>query len=244
MFTLGVIPARYESTRFPGKPLALIAGQTLIERVWIQAKKCRRLDDVIIATDDKRILSHAKDLGAKAVMTSRSCSSGTDRIAEAVRIYGKKVDVVINIQGDEPLIAPKLIDALALELAKDSGIECVTAAYPLIKEQDILNPNIAKLVLDSNGCALYFSRSPIPFDREKCYNNYLKHIGIYGYRRKFLLEFSTWKQTPLEKSEMLEQLRILENGHNIKVVISPYDSFGVDLPQDVSKIEKILRGKK
>ncbi|OGS17915.1 MAG: hypothetical protein A2219_01880 [Elusimicrobia bacterium RIFOXYA2_FULL_50_26] len=241
MKTIGVIPARYASSRFPGKPLALIDGKPLIERVWSRASLCRQLDEVIIATDDRRIRQTAEAFGAHSVMTSAACASGTDRIAEVARKYAKDASVFINIQGDEPLISPALIDRLVLALNNNPSIPCVTAAYPINGTKDAANPDIVKVVTDENGCAMYFSRSPVPYARAKRKPGCLKHLGIYGYRRQFLLNFARWKPTRLEQVEMLEQLRILEKGYKIKVVASPQDSFGVDVPGDIEKIETILR---
>ncbi len=237
----GVIPARYGSTRFPGKPLALIKGLTLIEHVWRRAKKSRKLDEVIVATDDRRIFEHARGFGAKAVMTSNHARSGTDRIAEvARRIGGGRKDIFINIQGDEPLISPRLIDRLVGELEKDPGLPVVTAAYPIAARHELNDPNVVKAALDPDGYALYFSRFPIPFERKKSAIAHLKHLGIYGYRRDFLLRFASMKRTPLESTEELEQLRVLENGFRIKAVISRTNSFGVDTPRDIRKIERII----
>lgn len=241
MKIIGVIPARYSSTRFPGKPLALIKGKSLIERVWRQVKKSKQLDAVVIATDDERISAVAAGFGAEVIMTSQNCSSGTDRLAEVAITYGKSAAVFINIQGDEPLISPSLIDSLVLAFKNNSHIDSVTAAYPFKNLDEINNPNSVKVVLDCDNHALYFSRCPIPYNRSDLHFRYLKHIGIYGYKRDFLLKFSSWDQTPLEKIEQLEQLRILEKGHKMKVVISRNDSHGVDVPSDIKKIERLIK---
>ena len=243
MKIIGVIPARYSSKRFPGKPLAKIKGKYLIQRVFEQVKKCKALDKVIIATDDKRIAKAAENFGACAVMTSKSCKSGTDRIAEIARKLKNNSDIIINIQGDEPLISPSLIDDLARVLVKNPKINMATAAYPLKDVSQIKNSNINKVVFDKNNYALYFSHFSLPYNRDNTKVNYFKHIGIYAYRRGFILKFASWKQTPLEKAENLEQLRALENGEKIKVVISKNDSFGVDTPKDAREIEKMLRNK-
>jgi len=174
-------------------------------------------------------------------MTSASCASGTDRIAEVARRYAKDSSIFINIQGDEPLISPALIGRLALALKNNPSIPCVTAAYRLNGAEDAANPHTVKVVTDENGCAMYFSRSVLPYARAKIKTGYLKHLGIYGYRRRFLLDFASWKPARLEQVEMLEQLRILEKGYKIKVIASPQDSFGVDVPGDIQKIETILR---
>lgn len=260
MKIIGIIPSRYASSRFPGKPLALIAGKSLIERVWRQAKKSRLLSEVIIATDDKRIQTAAEAFGAKVVMTSKKCKSGTDRLAEAARKAAKNARVIINIQGDEPVISPGLIDSVARCFIKDAKLAAVTAAYPVIDKNEFNSPNVVKVVLDSKKNALYFSRYPVPFLRIatehqrgsaaslECHKRrpnlpvlHYKHIGIYGYKRCFLLKFSGWRQSPLERTEQLEQLRLLENGERLKVVISNTDSFGVDVPADIKKIERIIK---
>jgi 3-deoxy-manno-octulosonate cytidylyltransferase (CMP-KDO synthetase) len=241
MKIFAVIPARYASTRFPGKPLAPIAGQPLIERVWRQVMKAKNIDGVVIATDDRRIASVARAFGARVAMTSVRCKTGTDRLAEVARTMKSGVDAFINVQGDEPLIPPALIDRLAAALRKYHAVPVVTAAFPITRAVDINDPNIVKLVRDINGNALYFSRSPVPFNRSKSPVGYVKHIGIYGYRREFLLKCAGWPRTSLEKAEELEQLRILENGYRIHVVMSPSDSTGVDVPADIKKIEQLLR---
>ena len=241
MKIVGIIPARYDSTRFQGKPLALIAGTSLIERVWHRAKKSRKLSEVYIATDDLRIKKAAEGFGAKVVMTSKACRSGTDRLAEAVRKTAKAADIVINIQGDEPLIPPGLIDGIAASLIKDPGLCAATAAFAIRDRKELANPNVVKVVFDGEFNALYFSRYPVPFPRRHASPIGYKHIGIYGYRRGFLLKFALWPQTPLEKAEQLEQLRILEMGERIRVVISDSDSFGVDVPADIRKIERLIK---
>ena len=239
---VGIIPSRYGSTRFPGKPLALIKGQSLIERVWRQAKKSRLLTEVIIATDDLRIKKAAEGFGAKAIMTPKSCRSGTDRLAIAVKKATRTADIVINIQGDEPLIPPGLIDSIALALKKNPKLGAATAAFPFKDEREVLSPNVVKVVFDKDFNALYFSRCPIPFSmRPDNPAVHYKHIGIYGYRKSFLLKFAGWRQTPLERTEQLEQLRILEHGEKLKVVLAKSDSFGVDAPADIQKIERLIK---
>lgn len=242
MKIVGIIPSRFASTRFPGKPLAMISGKTLIERVWRQAKKSRKLTDVIIATDDPRIAAAAERFGAKVVMTSKNCKSGTDRLAQAVKKAAKGAQIVINIQGDEPVISPGLIDKISGSLQDDPGLGAATAAFPLHDKKELLSPDVVKVVFDKKYNALYFSRYPIPYPRrQESPTGYFKHIGIYGYRRGFLLKFAHWGQTPLEKAEQLEQLRILEKGGRLKVVISARDSFGVDVPSDIRKIERLIK---
>lgn len=240
--TIAVIPARYGSTRLPGKPLALINGKFLIQRVWEQACRARVLDELAIATDDERIKKVMEKLGATVYMTSRSCNSGTDRVTEVAKRFEKKAGIILNIQGDEPLIDPETIDVVAIALKKDRRINVASACFPLKNESDIENTNINKVVLDKKGFALYFSKYPIPFKRDGGKKACLKHLGIYGFRRAFLLKFSSWQQTPLEQSEKLEQLRILENGFKIKMIISNRDSIGVDEQKDVERVERLLKG--
>jgi 3-deoxy-manno-octulosonate cytidylyltransferase (CMP-KDO synthetase) len=240
MRVVGVIPSRYGSTRFPGKPLAKIKGQYLVERVWRSAIESRELDAVIVATDDNRIASVIRSLGGCAVLTSKNCESGTDRLSEVARRYEPNAGVFLNIQGDEPLMSPKTIDKVARALKKDRSLQAASAAYPLKTPEELKDPNAVKVILDKNNFAIYFSRYPLPYPRNEGFTGYLKHLGIYGYRRNFLLGFSKWAQTPLEKTEQLEQLRILENGKKIKIVISDKNSFGVDVKKDIKRIERYL----
>jgi 3-deoxy-manno-octulosonate cytidylyltransferase (CMP-KDO synthetase) len=241
MRTIGVIPARYHSTRFPGKPLVTIAGKTMIERVWRQVMKARQIDEVIIATDHPAIVAAAKNFGARVLMTPAHCATGTDRLAAVARMPGVRGELFINIQGDEPLIDPRLIDRLVMALKKNPAIPAVTAAIPFRDPADAANPNIVKVVCDRTGRALYFSRAAVPYPRAAAPVPYLKHHGIYGYRRKFLLAFAGWRQTPLEKTEHLEQLRILENGYPMQVIVSRREAHGVDVPADVARIERLLQ---
>lgn len=240
MKTAVVIPSRYGSSRFPGKPLALIKGKPLIQHVLEQVKKCKNIDFIAVATDNKEIFEKVKSLGYEVFMTPESCKSGTDRIAFVAEKYLTDYEVFINAQGDEPLIDPKLIDELAETLKKNQEIEYITAAFPLKKEEEIKNPNNVKVVFDKEGTALYFSRSLIPYNRDNSNIKYYKHMGIYGYRRKFVIEFSKTPVSILEKAESLEQLRALENGKKVKIIISGKDSIGVDAPEDVLKVEKML----
>ena len=237
MKTLGVIPARYGAQRFPGKPLALIAGKPLIQRVYEQARQAKRLDRVVVATDDARIAAAVKKFGGEVVLTSPACPSGTDRAAEVARQLD--CDLIVNIQGDEPLIQPAMIDQLVDGFA---GCDMATLARPIESAEVLANPNVVKVVFASNGNALYFSRHPIPFVREVgTPAQHFKHLGIYAYRREFLLKFVQLPQSALEKTEKLEQLRALENGFAIKVLVTPHDSVGVDVPADVEIVEEILR---
>jgi 3-deoxy-manno-octulosonate cytidylyltransferase (CMP-KDO synthetase) len=243
MKTAVIIPARYGSSRFPGKPLALIKGKPLIWRVLERVSLCKRVDVIAVATDDKRIYDAVKETEYGVFMTPNSCKSGTDRIAFAAKEYLKDCGIFINVQGDEPLIDPSLVDRLAKELNKDEKLEYITAAYPVKNGEDVKNPNIVKVVSDKKGYAVYFSRSLIPYNRDNGKIKYYKHIGIYGYKRDFLFHFAASKPSFLEKAENLEQLRAIENGHKIKVIISKKDSAGVDVPSDIEKIERHIKDK-
>jgi 3-deoxy-manno-octulosonate cytidylyltransferase (CMP-KDO synthetase) len=243
MRIIGIIPARYTSTRFPGKPLAVIAGKPLIQRVVEQCKKAGSLSEVIVATDDVRIAEEAKPF-CRVEMTRSDHPSGSDRIAE---VAGRvPCDAVINIQGDEPLIDPSVIDAVADALA---GTEMSSAATLIKNAAEYDDPNVVKVVVNAAGHALYFSRRTIPYLREAASGSvseqlaafpFLKHLGIYGYRRETLLRLVKFPVSPLEAAEKLEQLRALENGIQIAIVKVDYDSVGVDMPEDVAKVEKIL----
>lgn len=241
---LGIIPARYASTRFPGKPLALIAGKPLIQHVVERCQKAKSLSEVIVATDDTRIWEVAQDF-CRAEITSPEHPSGTDRLAEVVQRC--KCDAAVNIQGDEPLIDPTVIDAVAKAL---DDTELSTAATPIRAVEEYDNPNVVKVVVNAAGRALYFSRRTIPFVRDAANGSpagqlaafpFLKHIGIYGYRREALLRLVKFPVSPLEQAEKLEQLRALENGMAMAVVRVAYDSVGVDAPADVERVEKLLR---
>ena len=237
MKTLGVIPARYGAQRFPGKPLALIAGQPLIQREYNQARQAHRLDRVVVATDDERIAATVNRFGGEVVLTAPTCPSGTDRAAEVAKQID--CDLIVNIQGDEPLMRPEMIDQLVAGLA---DCDMATLARPIESAELLANPNVVKVVFAHNGNALYFSRHPIPFVRDAGgTTTHFKHLGIYAYRREFLLKFVQLPPSDLEKTEKLEQLRALENGYAIKVLVTPFDSVGVDEPADVQRVEKILR---
>ncbi|MCB1092530.1 MAG: 3-deoxy-manno-octulosonate cytidylyltransferase, partial [Verrucomicrobiae bacterium] len=230
---LGVIPARWGSTRFPGKPLHPIAGKALIHHVWEQCRKCRQLDSVVVATDDDRIATAVRAFGGEVVMTRDDHVSGTDRIAEVAR-KRPNFGVIINIQGDEPLISPALIGRLARDLLKDPALPMITAANPLDPEApEVTDPNVVKVTIDRHGRALYFSRSPIPYPRDPSVEGlkYYRHKGIYGFRRDFLLQFVGWRPSLLERVEGLEQLRAMENGAAIRVILTDDDSPGVDTPE-------------
>jgi 3-deoxy-manno-octulosonate cytidylyltransferase (CMP-KDO synthetase) len=240
MKAVGVIPARYGSTRFPGKPLALIHNKPMIQYVYEQVSKSNELDTLVVATDHEKIKLAVEKFGGKAILTSPDHETGSDRIAEVTsKIEG---DFFVNIQGDEPLIRPELIDDL-VRTAKESPDCVITAKTKIHHEEDIASPNVVKVVTDINGNALYFSRSPIPYNRAKKEHTYYKHLGIYLYPKHILNQFVKLPQSSLEELEMLEQLRLLENGFKIKVVETSYDAVGVDTPEDIKKVENILGGK-
>jgi 3-deoxy-manno-octulosonate cytidylyltransferase (CMP-KDO synthetase) len=237
---LGIIPARWASTRFPGKPLHSIAGKPLLQRVWESSRRAKRLDHLIIATDDFRIAEAAFAWGAEVAMTSASHASGTDRIAE-IAAKAREFAHIVNIQGDEPMIDPKLIDRLVRELQRDQKLEMITAAHPFADPREAESSHQVKVVVNKKNEALYFSRSAIPFARDAAARpHYFRHQGIYGYRRDLLLRFVRWKPTPLERMESLEQLRALENGVRIKVVMTGSGSPGVDTPEDAQMIERLI----
>jgi 3-deoxy-manno-octulosonate cytidylyltransferase (CMP-KDO synthetase) len=241
---LGVIPARWNSTRFPGKPMYSIAGKPLLRHVWERCQHAKKLDALIIATDDMRIAKAAFDWGAEVALTSPRHRSGTDRVAEVAR-HAKRFALVINIQGDEPLVDPRLIDKFVEKLRSDRRIAIVTAAHPFIDPIEAESPHQNKVVVDRNNCALYFSRSIIPYPAKSSRVCYLRHQGIYGFRRSALLQFVQWKMGPLERAESLEQLRALENGVRVHVLITKRGSPGVDTPADANALEqKLARAKR
>ncbi len=235
-----MLPARWASTRFPGKPLQLIAGRPLIQHVWERCQRAKKLSGVIIATDDMRIAQAAFDFGAEVALTRASHKSGTDRVAEvAGRLRG--VSHVINVQGDEPLISPLLIDQLATTLLAEPKLGMITAASRFAADEDVTNPNVVKVVMDRDSNALYFSRAPIPHARDGIsLVPHYRHQGIYGYALPLLLKFVKWKPTRLEKTEQLEQLRALEHGVKIRVAVTSKVSTGVDRREDIALVEKIL----
>jgi 3-deoxy-manno-octulosonate cytidylyltransferase (CMP-KDO synthetase) len=251
---VGVIPARWGSTRFPGKPLYPIAGKPLLRHVWERCSRARSLDIVIVATDDMRIAEAAFDWGAEVALTSSKHQSGTDRVAEVMQ-RTKQFGFVVNIQGDEPLIEPGLIDRLLKKLRSSPSIQMVTAAHPFTDTRDASSPHQVKVVIDKNGRALYFSRAAIPARVALAIGRppvgpaaasgpmprYLRHQGIYGFRRDLLLQFVSWKPAPLEQTESLEQLRALENGVTVHVLVTRHGSPGVDTPQDAKNLERLLR---
>ncbi len=237
---VGIIPARWGSTRFPGKALHEIAGKPLLRHVWERCRRSKKLDRLIIATDDFRIAEAAFDWGAEVAMTSARHASGTDRIAE-VAAKMKRFGHIINVQGDEPLIEPKLIDRLVRELQRHPKLEMITVAHPFADPGEAESPHQVKVVLNKKNEALYFSRAAIPFRRDgSTPPQYFRHQGIYGYRRDLLLRFVRWKTSLLERAESLEQLRALENGVRIQVVMAGSGSPGVDTPEDAEGVATSL----
>ena len=234
---IGVIPARYSSTRFPGKPLADINGKSMVLRVVEQAEKCMMLNEVIVATDDLRIFDHLHKFGKNAVMTRSDLRTGTDRCWAALK--GRTSGIIVNIQGDEPLLNPAVIDSLISALGSSDEFVCSTPVKLISDLTEADNKNVVKVVFDKNMSALYFSRSRIPFDRNSN-DVYFKHLGIYAYRTDFLKTFIELKSTRLELAESLEQLRILENGFRIKCVEVQDDSVGVDTPEDLERVKKLI----
>jgi 3-deoxy-manno-octulosonate cytidylyltransferase (CMP-KDO synthetase) len=239
---VGVIPARYGSSRLPGKALVDLQGKPLLYHVYHRSSRARSLNRVLIATDDERIHKAALEFGAESVMTGKGHRSGTDRIAEAVQDMA--ADIVVNIQGDEPLIDFLAIDQVVALLEEDSAADMATLKSPISSNDDLVNPNVVKVVTDEKGYALYFSRAPIPYLRkdEDLPEHFYRHIGLYAYRRDFLIQFTKWSPSPLEILEDLEQLRALEHGARIKVGITETHVFGVDTPQDLERIRKLVEG--
>ncbi len=239
MKILCVIPARYASTRLPGKPLAMLAGKPMIQRVYERAAQALLPDEVLVATDDERIKEVVEGFGGKAMLTAATHPSGTDRLAEVALSYDK-MDVIINVQGDEPMIPPTLIDELCKAFEENPQLQMATAKT-LMQPKDYNNPNAVKVVTDQNGYALYFSRSLMPYPRNRTedYKVY-KHIGIYAYRRDFLLKFAALLPTTLEQIEGLEQLRALENGTRIKVLTTDFQGIGIDTQEDLDRANAVL----
>lgn len=249
MTVIAIIPSRYGSTRFPGKSLVLIQGRPMIQWVAERAGRSRLVNKVIVATDDDRIRDMVASFGGNVTMTSASHPTGTDRIAEVAQ--GLDCEIIVNVQGDEPLIRPEMIDQAVTPLINDPSIEMGTLCRKILDPAEAADPSVVKVVFDSRGFALYFSRAPIPWDRDnppggegpkniRHTENMYKHIGLYAYRRDFLLAYAKMPQTRLEGIEKLEQLRALELGHKIRVVETTHESFGVDIPEDLGKIERYL----
>ncbi len=242
MKIVAIVPSRFGSKRFQGKPLALIADKPMIQHVYEAAARSAIVDRVVVATDDARISESVEEFGGRAVMTAADLRSGTDRVAQAAEKLGLAMeDIVINVQGDQPLFNPKCLDALVKPLVDDRRLAMTTLAYCIIDGQEYRNPKDVKVVMDYQSNALYFSRSPLPFDRDgdPSFRSY-KHLGFYAYTRRFLEIFRELPTGYLENLEKLEQLRALEHGHSIRVVITPHDSPEVDLPSDIARIEKII----
>ena len=242
MKVLCVIPARYASTRLPGKPLKDIAGKPMVCRVYDRAVQAGKVSDTVVATDDERILQAVTEHGGRAVMTRADHPTGTDRLAEVAETF-PDVDLIVNVQGDEPLIEPGLIDELVTAFEEDADLQMATVKTLMEDEAEIANPNNVKVVTDKQGYALYFSRSVLPYPRNAGCPVY-KHIGIYAYKRSFLLNYAKMESTPLERSESLEQLRALENGYRIKVVETKAKFVGVDTAEDLAKVNEIYRNMK
>ena len=236
---LGVIPSRYASTRLEGKPLKDICGHTMIEWVY-KRTKLSNLDDVVVATDDERIFNEVERFGGKAVLTRKDHENGTSRIAEVCDKY-QDYDVIVNVQGDEPLIEPDMINSIIDSFKNDSTISMSTLKYKIDTMEEIENPNYVKVITDRHGYALYFSRSVIPYPRKMDMKNYYKHVGIYGYKRDFVVKYAKMEPTPLEKSESLEQLRALENGYRIKVMETPHKIIGVDTQEELEKVREYIK---
>lgn len=242
---VGIIPARYASTRFPGKPLVPILGKSLIQRTYENALRCSALEELIVATDDQRIFDHVQAFGGKAVMTSEDCPTGTDRLAEVLRHETslKDVEVVMNVQGDEPCIDPKVIASVVKALQDNSEAAMSTAVTPIHSADEAHNPNVVKCVVDTRQFALYFSRALIPGGRILKYQSahpYYRHLGLYAYRREFLLHYADLAPTPLQQFEDLEQLKVLEHGYRIITVTVSGESMDVNAPEDIKKVEQLL----
>ncbi len=241
MKIVGVIPARWQSSRFPGKPLVDILGKSLIQRSYENASRCQLLDHLLIATDDERILSHAEGFGADVCMTASDCATGTDRTWHAVEARFPNADIIVNIQGDEPCLEPEVVDLLVALLQNVPEASMTTAVSPLANSQMALLPNVVKCVFDRQGKALYFSRHPIPFAHKNTHiPTYYRHIGVYCFRRDALEQYVKLEQTPLQLTEDLEQLKMLEHGMQIHVCVVDDQAAGVDIPADVRIIEKLL----
>ncbi len=245
MKILGIIPARFASTRFPGKPLAMIGDKSMIERVYHQATSAKGLDAVIIATDDERIAAHVRSFGADVVMTSAKHPSGTDRCAEAILKYGYRWDAVVNIQGDEPFIKPEQIN-LVVDCLSDESVQIATLVKVITEASDLTNPNNPKVILKENGDAIYFSRQALPYFKGievgewLKHHTYYKHIGIYGYRTIILPQLTAMPQGKLEIAESLEQLRWLEFGINIRTKITEFETIAIDTPEDLERAKILL----
>ena len=241
MNAIGIIPARYASKRFLAKVLADLCGKPVIQHVYENAKKTKILDDLVVACDDERILRAVKQFGGKAVLTAKEHETGTDRLSEI--IHSLDVKVVVNIQGDEPLVRPEMIHHLVTALLENPKTVMATLMTKIHSPEEARNPNVVKVAVDKHGYALYFSRTPIPFYRDEKGTHrqvYYKHLGLYSYTKDFLFTFRNLPVTPLEKAEKLEQLRVLEHGYRIRVIETPYETIGIDTPGDLERAKKHL----
>ncbi len=240
MNVIGVIPARYHSTRFEGKVLATLAGKSMVQHVWEQAKKSYLLEDLIVACDDERVYKAVEAFGGKAVLTAKGHASGTERIVEVVNPLDVKV--VVNIQADEPMIHPSMINRVVEALLEDETLVCASVMKKIERSQEVDDPNVVKVVFDKSQFALYFSRQSIPFIRDTSFGDaiHYKHIGLYGYTKDFLFTYKALPKSNLENLEKLEQLRILENGYRIKLIETTHETFGVDTEEDLEKVRHHL----
>ena len=238
---VGIIPARWQSSRFPGKPLVEILGKSLIQRTYENAAQCKSLDSLVVATDDVRIFEHVQSFGAEVCMTSPACATGTDRSWEVIEASYPEADIIVNIQGDEPCLDPEVIELLVTQLQQNPDAAMTTPVSPIIDRHQALMPNVVKCVFDRNGRALYFSRSPIPFAQAPDQTpSYYRHIGVYCFRRDALKRYVMLKKTPLQECEDLEQLKMLENGLPIHVCMVDDQAAGVDTLDDLKLVEKLL----
>ena len=242
MRIVAIIPSRYKSTRFEGKPLALIDGRPMIQHVYERVNDAESISDVFVATDDDRIMAAVRDFGGKAILTSPENRSGTDRAADAAEKIGLSMDdIVVNVQGDQPLIDSRCLDTLTSPFLKNPDLKMSTLAFKIVNPRELTDPKDVKVVFDKDGFALYFSRSPLPCsrDNDRDFDTY-KHLGAYAYTREFLEIYRNLPEGRLENIEKLEQLRVLEFGHRIKVMVTEHDSPEVDLPEDIRRVEEIL----
>ncbi len=236
---MGIIPARFASSRFPGKALADVAGKPMLQHVYERAQASRYLNDVMVATDDERVAAAVRTFGGRVRMTRADHPSGTDRLAEVAA--SEPATLYVNIQGDEPLIDPEAIDAAILSVHGDDSVSMGTLKRPIVDPTDIVNTNVVKVVTNLLNDAIYFSRCPIPYDRDGSGSSlFAKHVGLYVYRREFLLAYPDLTVGPLERAERLEQLRALENGYRIRVVDTEYESLGVDTPEDLERVNQLF----
>ena len=240
---VAIIPARYGATRLPGKPLIDLAGKSMVQRVYERARRAKTIHKVVVATDDRRIVEAVEAFGGEASMTPSKLQSGSDRIAHLAKDF-PEATIIVNVQGDEPLIEPQMIDQAVQLLVDNPKLEVGTLVKKIASKLEIENPNIVKVVLDEQGFALYFSRSPIPHRRDGEGNpTFYKHIGLYVYRKDFLQKFSKWPESELEQTEKLEQLRILVHGVRIKTGVTEFDSIPIDTPADADRVRKIFSSK-